>query len=120
MVDNKLCFKQHIDHVCKKLAKFNGILYNARNVFSRAFLLKFYQVYAKLLISYGILVYGCASTNLNKILLMQKRILRSIYFRRKFDHITEKFSEYNIDTIYELFLDTVFKEIIYQIVVNRH
>ena len=53
-------------------------------------------------------------TNLNKILLMQRRILRTIFFRRKFDHITEKFSEYNIDTVFELFLDTVFKEVIYQ------
>ena len=32
-VDNKLCFKQHIDHVCKNLAKFNGILYKARKSF---------------------------------------------------------------------------------------
>ena len=52
---------------------------------------------------------------LNKILLVQKRILRTIFFRRKFDQITEKFSEYNIDTVFELFLDTVFKEVIYQI-----
>ena len=116
VVDNMLCFKQHIDHFCKKLAIFNGILYEARNVFSRTFLLRFYQVYAKPLKSYGILVYGCASqTNSNKILIMQKRILRIIFFRRKFDHITEKFSEHNIDTVFELFLDTVFKEVIDQI-----
>ena len=46
---------------------------------------------------------------------MQKRILKTIFFIRKFDHITEKFSEYNIDTVFDLFLDTVFKEVIYQI-----
>ena len=116
VVDNKLCFKQHIDPVCKKLAKFNGILYEARNVFSRTFLLRFYQVYAKPSISYGILVYGCASkTNLSKPLLLQKRILRTIFFMRKFDHIAEKFSEYNIDTVFDLFLVTVFKEVLYQI-----
>ena len=75
VVDNKLCFKQHIDHT----------------------------------------VYGCASkTNLNKIFLLQKRTLRTIFFRRKFDYITEKFSDYNNDAVFELFLDTVFKEIIYQ------
>ena len=72
--------------------------------FSRTFLLKFIQVYAKPLISYGILVYGCASkTNLNKILLMQKRIFRTIFFRRKFDHITENFSEYTIDSVLNCF-----------------
>ena len=37
VVDNKLCFKQHIDHVCKKLTKFNRILYKARNVFIEQF-----------------------------------------------------------------------------------
>ena len=60
-------------------------------------------------------VYGCASkTNLNKIFLLQKRTLRTNFFRRKFDYITEKFSDYNNDAVFELFLDTVFKEIIYQ------
>ena len=34
---------------------------------------------------------------------------------RKFDHIMEKFSEHNIDTVFDLFLDTVFKEVNYQI-----
>ena len=83
--------------------------------FSRIFLLGIYQVYAKPLISYRILVYGYASkTILNKILLMQKRILRTIFFRRKFDHITENFSAYKIDNVFELLLDTVFKEVIYQ------
>ena len=67
VVDNKLCFKQHIGHVCKMLAKLNGNLYKARKVFSRKILLGFYQVFAKLLLSYGFLVYGCASkTNINK------------------------------------------------------
>ena len=114
--DNKRCFKQHIDHVCKKLAKFNGILYKARIVFSRRFLLRFHQVYAKILILYGILLNGCASkTNLSKILLTQKRTLRTIFFRRKFDQSTEKFSEYIIDKFFELIVDTVFKEVIYQI-----
>ena len=73
-------------------------------------------MYAKPLISYGILVYGCASkSNLNKILLMQKRVLRTIFFMRKFDHSTEKFSENNIDIVSDLLLDTVSKEVIYQI-----
>ena len=121
VVDYKLCFKQHIDHVCKKLAEFNGILYKARNVFSGTLLLRFYQVHAKHLKSYSILVYGYASqTILNKILLLQKRILRIIFFRRKFDHITEKFSKYNNDTVFEWFLDTVFKKLFIKHLVNRH
>ena len=116
VVDNKLGFEQHIDHVCKKLAKFNEILYKAREVFSRSFLLRFYQVYAKLLKSYSILLFGCASkTKLNKILLKQKRILRAVFFKRKLDHITENFSDYNIHTVFDVFLDTAFKEYFYQI-----
>ena len=78
VVDNKLCFKQHIDHFCKKLARLKGV-FLAGNVFSRTFLFRFYQIYAKPFISYGILVYGCASkTSLIKILSNQKRILRTI------------------------------------------
>ena len=39
---------------------------------------------------------------------MQKRILRTVFFMRKFEQIIEKFSEYIIDTVFHLFLDTVF------------
>ena len=42
---------------------------------------------------------------------MQKRILKAIFLRHKFNQITEKCSEYNFDTVFELFLDTVFKEV---------
>ena len=50
-----------------------------------------------------------------KILLKQKRILRTNFLQHKFDQITEKFSEYNTDTVFDLFRNTVFKKVIYQI-----
>ena len=32
---------------------------------------------------------------------MEKRIFRTFFFRRNFDHITENFSEHNIDTVFD-------------------
>ena len=59
-IDKHLNFDLHIEHVDKKLAKFNGMLFRARNSLSKIFLLQMYNSYAKPMISYGILAYGSA------------------------------------------------------------
>ena len=44
-VDKKLTFKFHIEHVCKKLTKFCGIVWKARYVFSKQQMLRFYKAF---------------------------------------------------------------------------
>ena len=56
----------------------------------------------------------CVQANSIKTLLLQKRNLRTFFFMRNFDHTTENYSEHNIDTVFDLFPDAVFKEVIYQ------
>ena len=45
---------------------------------------------------------------------MEKRIFRTFFLMRNFDHITANFSEHNIDTVFDLFPDAVFKKFIYE------
>ena len=79
-VDKKLTFKFHIEHVCKKLTKFCGIVWKARYVFSKQQMLRFYKAYVNPTITYGILIYGNTSqSHLNEIMKLQKRILRAIF-----------------------------------------
>ena len=67
------------------------------------------------IISYGLLVCGSTSkTNLEKVYLFQKRILRTIFFKRKFEHITSKFNELGLETVHEIYLNQFFKETIFQ------
>ena len=59
ILDRKGTFKNRIDSLLKQLAKFNGILYKMRIVFSKRLLLDFYEAYAKLKIMYDLLAYEC-------------------------------------------------------------
>ena len=86
-MDNRLKFESHIDNVWGKLAKFNGLLFKGRNYFSKNVLVQFYNCYAKPLISYGLIAFGATSKSLlEKIFVMQKRIFKTICFKRKFEH----------------------------------
>ena len=60
LIDKHLNFDLHIEHVGKKLANFNGMLFRARKFFSKTFFLQMYNSYAKPMISYGILAYSSA------------------------------------------------------------
>ena len=98
------------------MAKFNELLFKARYCFSRKVLLRFYGAYAKPIISYGLLIYGCTRESvLKQIHLMQKRIMRTIFFKKREESVSELFIKHKVSTIYELYLEGNFKETIYQI-----
>ena len=83
-IDKNLRFREHIDHVVKKLNKVCGLIYRVRHLYPRKCLLMFYNSFAKSIITYGLLVYGTAyKTNMTKIEAVQKRILRAIFFKKK-------------------------------------
>ena len=115
-IDKRLNFNSHVTSVQKQLAKINGLLFKARYCFSRKVLLRFYEAYAKPIISYGLLIYGCTRESvLKQIHLMQKRIMRTIFFKKREESVSELFFKHKISTIHELYLEEFFKESIYQI-----
>ena len=115
-IDKRLNFNSHVASVQKQLAKFNGLLFKARYCFSRKVLLRFYEAYAKPITSYGLLIYGYTRESVIKqIPLMQKRIMRTIFFKKREESFSELFFKHKISTIYELNLEKIFKETIYQI-----
>ena len=78
-------------------------MYKGRVVFLRKLFLRFYLASVVPLISYGLLVYGSTTkTNLYKIHICQKRILKTILFKRDFERVTLKFNELRIDTVHEI------------------
>ena len=82
-IDKNLRFREHIDHVVKKLNKFCGLIYRVRHMYPRKCLLMFYNSFAKSIITYGILLYGTAyKSNMTKIEAVQRRILRAFFFKK--------------------------------------
>ena len=61
--------------------------------------------------SYGVIANGCgAKTNMDKIYIVKKKILRTTFFKRKYEHITNVFIEYNIHTVFDLFFIQIFSQ----------
>ena len=110
-MDNRLKFESHINNVFGKLAKFSGLLLKGRNFFSKNVLVKFYNCYAKPLVFYGLIAFGATSKSLlEKIFVMQKRIFKTICFKRKFEHASYILHSFEIDTVFDLYFRQVFKE----------
>ena len=94
-IDKRLNFHSQIASIQKRLAKFNGLVFKARYCFSRKALLRFYQAYAKPIILYGLLKYGGTRHSVqNEILLLQKRNIRTIFFRKRSDTFSDLFMKH--------------------------
>ena len=85
-------------------------------MFPRNCQLMFYNSYANSLINYGIIAYGAtAKTNLSKIEMAQRRIMRAIFCKKKIDSITDFLREKGILTVYDLYFAERLKELFRQL-----
>ena len=83
-MDNRLNFECHINNVCGKLAKFSGLLFKGRNYFSKKnVLVKFYNCYAKPLISYGLVAFCATSKSLLEKYLSCKNVFLKLFVSRE-------------------------------------
>ena len=79
LIDSKLNWKNHIDYICKKIAKCIGILLKARKKLHRSSLISLYYSFAYPYLIYCNHVWGNSyKTNLEPIVLMQKKLIRII------------------------------------------
>lgn len=104
-LDKNLNWNSHIDQICSKIS--SGLFALKRmSKFSNLHTLK--QIYFALIhshIAYGILVYGGTSkSNLNKILILQKKALRIILKLKWNDSVKMHFSELGILTVYSQYI----------------
>lgn len=112
-IDKKLTFRTHVDYVLQKVSKLGGMIKQMRKVLIRDHLWLFYNAYIKSTLQYGILIYGNVHfTVLDGLFSQQKKILRSILARGKYDSITHCFHEYNVLTVYELYVYELLKHVV--------
>ena len=104
IIDSELSWKNHIDFVCSKIAKNIGIMRKARSIFSQDTLLSLYYSFIYPYISYCIHVWGSTfHTFVNKVFLLQKRVIRIIAGVNRRTHskpIFQSLSILSVDKLY--------------------
>ena len=110
IVDKDLKYKSHINSLHCSISRLVGLTYSMRKFLNKQNLLKFYNVYIKPKMQYGILVYGCTSkSELNVLKRLQNKFLRSICFLRKFDRVDHLFELHRILPIHKLYIYDLLK-----------
>ena len=105
IIDNKMKFDKHIDKVCEKLSKAIGIIYKLSNDGApKSVLNQLYYSLAYPYINYNVCSYaGTFDSHLNRILLLQKRLVRIINRSGFLDHIDKLFFNSKILKIQDVY-----------------
>lgn len=96
--DPKLSWNCHIDVICRKLARIIYVIRHLRNLIPKQFLRNIYFALFHSVLCYGILFWGNAS-GINRVLLLQKQVLRIFTFSNYLDHCKPLFVQEQILTV---------------------
>ena len=87
LIDNHLTWKPHIDYVTTKISKTIGVIARLRHLVPQSTLLNLYRFLIFPYLSYGLIAWGQDSkSNLNKVLMVQKGVIRLVHFPPYRDH----------------------------------
>ena len=96
MIDSNLSRKYHIESNCHKISKSIGIIAKIRHYVSRRVLLSVYNSLIVPYLTYGVCAWeNCALTFQRKIVNLQKRAIRLIYFSKSKEHTVPFFLKWN-------------------------
>ena len=108
LIDKNLSWKHHIDAIATKISKNVGLIAKLRYYVPRKILLNFYKSLIQPYLTYGLPAWGQAGKMyLNKILILQKRALRLLFFADVRDHAIPLFLEANVLPITFLYHECV-------------
>ena len=110
LIDQNLSWKNHVDSVIVKISKTIGMIAKLRYFVPSTVLVNIYNSLILPYITYGLLAWGNASNAyLNKILVLQKRVLRLIYFTDRREHAIPLFAKAKILPVTFLYYEAVSK-----------
>ena len=108
LLDCNLSWNSHIDHIAMKISKTVGIIARLRHFVPTHTLLNIYSALINPYIFYGISLWSQAAHKyMNKILILQKRALRLIYFATSREHAVPLFIASNVLPVNMLYYKTV-------------
>ena len=103
-LDQGLTWKPHIKHINTKLSMTIGLLYRASSILCTNTLRNLYYSFCYPHILYGITLWGSTySTNLNSLLISQKKIIRILTKNSFLEHTLDLFKKLRILKIYEVY-----------------
>ena len=104
LIDDKLCWKNHIDYTCSKISKGCWALQNLKNILPPKFLIDVYYSLIYSHLCYCITSWGCASkTRLMPLIKLQKRAVRIITNKKYRDHTNPLFLDCKLLKIAEIY-----------------
>ena len=117
-IEWKLTFTDHINYVVKKLNKFCGLIYRGRDIYPIKCLMSFYNAYARSVICYVLLFMGAQREQTLKKLKWHKGELLEPCYSKKYDSLQDILRQTKLNTVFELFIVDVFREIFNQLRTN--
>ena len=104
IINNRLNWKNHLDHICTKVSKNIDIILKARRVFDKRTLLSLYYSLIYTYLTYCIQVWGSTyQSHLSQLVILQKKIVRIILGVPPRTHTDPLFSELNILKVSNLY-----------------
>ena len=102
-IDSNLRFNLHIDHVCRKISKTVGIMYKLQALAPQHILIKLYYSLVYPYLIYGNVLWGAVSAcHMQRLVILQKRIIRIITSEPPLSHTKPLFAQTNILNIKDL------------------
>lgn len=110
-LDNKLSWEAHINNIAAKLSQFCYALRIIRESVGLSASLVSYHAYVQSRARYGVIFWG-NSAYANRILVLQKRCLRTILNLNRQDSCRTHFTQHKIYTIYNIYIQESIKFIL--------
>ena len=96
ILDEHLSWQLHVNHIKRKLSKFIPLIYNVGDSLDKRSLKLLYNSLIHPILVYGNVVWGgCCKFYLRQLGVMQRKIIRLVSFRNKFDHMAAIFLDFN-------------------------
>jgi hypothetical protein len=96
IIDDKLTWKNHIEHISKKLRQLTSIFYKVRKKVPAKLLRNLYFAMAYCTIQYAVEVYANTNkTNLSCLQVLNNRILRILQFKSIYTNVSDLYTNYN-------------------------
>ena len=108
LLDSHVSWKYHIDNVALKISRIIGVIARLRHLVPFTTLLSIYRSLILPYLSYGLAAWGqAAKSHLQKILVLQKRVLRLMYLSEPRAHAVPLFTSSKILPLNMLYVETV-------------
>lgn len=102
-LDSNLDWKTHVNHLCKKLSRASFLIWKLESFVSDVYLRSSYFGLFQSHMAYGLAIWG-HSTAVNQVLLIQKKVVRTLCRADPLDHCKPLFLRLRILTVINLYI----------------